>query len=509
MNHLVSEVPSPTEVELKFVVPPSRRGALSRALRSSPCRTQRLQSIYYDTTDDRLQAHGQSLRLRKEGQRWVQTAKAPTHDPLCRLEHNVSVVVSRGQSSPEPDLALHDNTLVGAAVRATLADTPQGLKNATLVERFRVSVSRMARTESVSGTCIELALDTGVILAGGHSISICEFEMEMKSGSEVELIRQASIWSFENGLWLSTLSKSEQGFRLAHGGSAGRPVTAIDAAVEPNVDAAGFLTATLASCLRPILGNASEIAAGALDEEFVHQLRVGLRRIRTALRELKRLGPTVEHAWERGFARAFRELGAHRDAVTVVPAIRAEMVAAGLDYVGEPKFAPLIRSPQAVVRDAEFQRIMLAILAYCRPQSDHGVRDSRARKALRAKLVRSLESLHRRLVHDASRFSSLSLAHQHRVRKRLKRLRYLSEFVVPLFDAKRIKRYLLSWHSAQDALGEYNDYQIALAAFNVDLHVGSRTKPALHWFALRLRDCVGHSERALRKAAKEPMFWKD
>ena len=509
MKHLVSEVPSRTEVELKFVVPTSRREALSRALRSSPCLTQRLQSIYYDTTDDRLQAQGQSVRLRKEGQRWVQTAKAPTHDLLCRLEHNVSVVISRGRSSPELDLALHDDTLVGAAVRATLGDTSQEPNNAGLVERFRVSVSRMARIESVSGTRIELALDTGVLLAGGQSISICEFEMEMKTGSEVELIRHATIWSYENGLWLSTLSKSEQGFRLAHGGSAGRPVTAIDAAVESNVDAAGFLTATLASCLRQILGNASEIAAGALDEEFVHQLRIGLRRIRTALRELRNLGPEVEPAWERGFARAFRELGAHRDAVTVVPAIRAEMVAAGLECVGEPKCAPLIRSPQAVVRDAEFQRTMLAILAFCRSQSDQGIRDRRARKALRAKLARSLESLHRRLVRDAPRFSSLSLAHQHRVRKRLKRLRYLSEFVVPLFDAERVKRYLGNWRGAQDALGEYNGHHIGLAVFCAGSQAGSRTKPALHWFALRLRDCVKRCERALRKAAKEPVFWEE
>ncbi|MEO8387956.1 CHAD domain-containing protein [Polaromonas sp.] len=509
MKYHVSEVPSPTEVELKFVVPPSKRGAISRALRSSPCRTQRLQSIYYDTADDRLEAQGQSVRLRKEGRGWVQTAKAPTDDPFCRLEHNVSVVVSRGRSSPELDLALHDGTLVGAALRATLGDASQGLNDAALVERFRVNVSRMARTESARGTLIELALDTGVILAGGQSIPICEFEMEMKAGSEVELIRQATTWSSENGLYFSTLSKSEQGFRLAHGGSEGRPVTAIDAAVKLNVDAAGFLVATLANCLRQVLENASEIATGASDEEFVHQLRVGLRQIRTALRELRGLGPEAEPAWERSFARAARELGAHRDAVTVVPAIRAAMIAAGLKWDGEPKSASLIRSPQSVVRDAEFQQTMLAILAFCRSQSDQGMQDRRARRALRAKLVRAIEALHRKLVRDAPLFSSLSLAHQHRVRKLVKRLRYLSEFTAPLFDAERVKRYLDSWRGAQEALGEYNDYRVGLAAFSADLQVESRAKSALRWFALRLRDCVKRCERTLHKAAKAPVFWKE
>jgi inorganic triphosphatase YgiF len=94
------------EIELKFIVPSSRRKALLRALKSQPCRTQRLQSIYYDTADDRLQVHGQSVRLRKEGRRWVQTAKAATHDLFCRLEHNVNVILPRRQTSPGPNLAL-------------------------------------------------------------------------------------------------------------------------------------------------------------------------------------------------------------------------------------------------------------------------------------------------------------------------------------------------------------------------------------------------------------------
>ena len=122
MNRLVSKILSSTEVELKFVVPPSRSGALSRALRSSPCRAQHLQSIYYDATADQLQAQGQSVPLRQEGRRWVQTAKAPTYATLYRMDHNVSVVASHGQSSAKLDLALHNSTLVGAAVRATLVN---------------------------------------------------------------------------------------------------------------------------------------------------------------------------------------------------------------------------------------------------------------------------------------------------------------------------------------------------------------------------------------------------
>jgi triphosphatase len=507
MNRSASEIRSSREVELKFVVPPPSRVAMSRELRSNPCRTRRVQSIYYDTADDSFEAHGQSVRLRKEGQRWVQTAKASASDPLCRLEHNVRVVAPRGRRSPEPDLALHDDTPVGVALRTTLSAIYQKRGDAVLVERFRVDISRMSRIESGDGTRIELALDTGSVLAGARSVAICEFEMKMMAGSAVDFIRQASVWSSGKGLWLSTLSRSEQGFRLAHGNSEGRPVRAIEAVVESNVDTAGFLASTLASCILQILGNASEIAAGALDEQFVHQLRVGLRRIRTALRELGTLVPGVDPEWEEVFARAFRELGTHRDAVMIVPAIRAEMLAAGLECVGEPTSAQTMRTPQAVVRDDEFQRTLLAILAFCHSGSRADTSYRRGRKALQTKVARLLKSLHATLSRDAGRFSSLSPAHQHRVRKRLKRLRYLSEFAAPLFDADRVRRYLGSWRQAQDALGEFIDHRIGLAAFNASAEAEPR-KPVLVWFAHRIRDCVKRSERTLRKAARRPVFWE-
>jgi triphosphatase len=304
------------------------------------------------------------------------------------------------------------------------------------------------------------------------------------------------------------LSKAERGYRLAHGSSGGHPVTAVAAEMAPNVDAARFLVTTLASCLQQVMGNASEIIAGPLNEELVHQLRIGLRRIRTALRELSSLSPQVEPTWERCFARASRELGAHRDFVTVVPAIRAEMAAAGLKWIGNLGMMPFIRSPQALVSDAEFQRTILAILEFCHSASEHGKPADHARKALRVTLTRLLKTLHAKLVRDAEQFQSLSPEHQHRVRKELKRLRYVSEFVAPLFDVERVKRYLRDWRGAKDALGEYRDYCIGLDALGADLQTGSHNEPALDWLALHIKDRVKHCARTLRKAAKAPVFWE-
>ena len=61
------------------------------------------------------------------------------------------------------------------------------------------------------------------------------------------------------------------------------------------------------------------------------------------------------------------------------------------------------------------------------------------------------------MLRDGNASRSLEPAEQHRVRKRLKRLRYLGEFVAPLFGARGRALSSTQLEPAQDALGRHND----------------------------------------------------
>lgn len=493
------------EIELKFAVPAQARAALEAALKRGRVRTERMRAVYYDTQDDALARHAVSIRLRQEGKRWMQTAKTSTPNSLCRSEHNV-LVVGQGADQPVLDLALHDAQPVGRALRLALTDGGYPVANMALTERFRTDVRRLSRTVRIRGSKVELSFDVGNILAGNRAAVVREFELELKVGSMADLIELAKRWAARHGLSLSTLSKAERGVRLAHGASHGPPVTANRVEVRTPLNGRTFMCATIENCLSQVLANASEVDAGADDEEYVHQLRIGLRRLRTALRELGTACREIEPACESLLRSAFHELGLHRDGAVVVPAVRASLARAGCD--GEnPGSKPSARLPADVLRDPLFQWTMLNLIALVNRPIDPAGKKIIRKRALRSIIVKKLSGLHRSLTRDAQQFRKLDSSRQHRVRKRLKRMRYLSEFAMPLFGTKKVSRYLANWKEAQDALGEAVDLRTAYRALRAQSSQQGGLNFPNAWFEEHRRSAVARCRRALLQAVKKATFW--
>ncbi len=493
------------EIELKFTVPPSRFDEIAAALQTGDTERQHLLARYFDTDDGRLAARSVALRLRSENGRWVQTVKALTPDHVRRLEDNVDRDAPPDGGEPRPDPALHDGGAAGTALRAALGEAPP-----PLVERFRTDVERLVRREIADdGAVVELALDRGEVRAGDRSDAVSEFELELKSGAVKSLFDVAGRWAVDRGLALGTITKAERGGRLLADASPASPLTAAPPQVDRRGGTEPFVAAVLAICLKQILGNASELGGGGDEEGFVHQLRIGLRRLRTALRELDDFADGIDPSWEATFRRSFQALGAHRDAEAVLPTLRAEMRAAGLRYT-PPDAAPQASAatPADIVADRDLQRALLGVMAFCEALTVPRPREPRAKKRLQRQVAKRLDRLHDALARDARRFSRLSADRQHRARKRLKRLRYLAEFAEPLFGPKRVRRYLKSWKAAQDALGEANDHHVGLSLMRADLLPGADRRQAIRWTLATLQTLVERCEKTLRQAVRKKTFWQ-
>ena len=490
------------EIELKFQVPAGRRAEVDAAVagRAGAART-RLQAAYVDTPDRALANAGMALRLRREGRHWVQTLKGRTPDAMIRHEHNVS----RGSSTamPEIDASLHAGTRIGDALLALVAAQPAG----ALSVRFSTDILRRTRTMRMPGGQVELAFDVGRIRAAGRAIDIVELEIESTGGSPQAVLAAARRWVPRHGLWLDIRSKAERGDLLAAGGTVAAPTRAASVELSPEMSGHAAWQRVLGSCADQIIGNASQIASGEHLPEHVHQLRVGLRRLRSALDLFEDEGADV--ALGEPAATLFRRLGGARDAAVIESEFGADLIAA-LHAEGMAKDAELLPAsgvqelPAAVLREPAAQLFLLDLLA----ASQVPPPDDEPAPPLRERLARRLNRWHRQVLQDVARFGELDDAGLHRLRKRAKRLRYGAEFARSLFERRVLRRFLRAMDALQDRLGAITDALMATRAFREAPESHPHRAFALGWLSARRAALIRGAARELKAFRKVERFWK-
>jgi triphosphatase len=499
------------EIELKFQVDPARREAVRRAVlgQGAAAQTIRLQARYFDTPDHRLASAGLALRLRREGRsRWVQTLKGRGDGLMERLEHEV--VLPAGAPA-ELELARHDGTPAGAALLAALGSPPPPMFEsfATDIRRIRRRVrSRAAVGEAAT---IEVAFDEGSIRAvdgqGAQSVGVSEVEFELIEGSAPALLALASRWVQRHGLWLDVRSKAERGHALAIR-EAPAAVMAQAPLLSRRMRPARALAAMVQAALAQVLPNLAVMAQATQGgPEHLHQLRVGLRRLRTALREFGDGVDGVDLRWEPQLARVFRALGAWRDREVVGHVLAAAHDAArraGLATASSPTSLPATVAPRdtALLRGRDLHRLLLTLIGLALAG------DAARGRPLLDIARKRLSRLHKRVAADAARFDQLDAAARHRLRRRLKRLRYSAEFVAPLFAGKAVARYLARLKPAQDALGEGNDVALALARPAVATPQTVVDAFLLGWLSARHDALAAEAKSHLEALAGARRFWK-
>jgi inorganic triphosphatase YgiF len=522
------------EVELKFQVPAARRHAVLALVRGRAAavpRRVRLQAAYFDTPDRLLAQAGMALRLRREGRRWVQTLKGLGEDGLSREEHNLplsAAEVQPGASMADPQR--HAGVPVGARLLALLAGQPPQALACT----YRTDIWRLTRPLQGRLGRVELAFDEGWLLAGDARLPVCELEIELLEGHPLAVVEAARRWALRHGLWLDSRSKAERGDMLSRGVAVAAPRRAVDARLERGQTPRQALQAVIRACRDQVVANAAQVAADEFDAEHVHQLRVGLRRLRSGLQlfaEDPEAAALAEPLSEPA-AQLFRRLGAARDAAvqegevgTALQAALSEVDVAARLPVPAPSAAA--EAPARVLRDSPSQSLLLDLIAAglpaapvasagrggsashaAAPVRDHAQLPPSAQpKRLRSVLARRLNRWHRAILKDAATFATLDVAARHRLRKRIKRLRYAFEFLLPLYAPKPARRLRSALAAAGEALGELNDLYVAGAAYEALLDDEPRAWFALGWLAAERARAAAASAAALRALASTARPW--
>jgi CHAD domain-containing protein len=163
--------------------------------------------------------------------------------------------------------------------------------------------------------------------------------------------------------------------------------------------------------------------------------------------------------------------------------------------------------PALLLRESPQQNFLLDLLDMIETLN-HAAEPGAEPAPLRRLLRRRLQRWHARACADATGFAELDDEGRHRLRKRLKRLRYGIEFSAGLFDAERLRQGLKPLKQAQQVLGELNDLALALQACQAQLTQGPQAWFALAWFSAR-RDLLKQQALPMLQAfAAAPVAWK-
>ncbi len=459
----------PTETELKLRLPADcvarlQRNPLLKSLSISRPVRQQLYSVYYDTPNFDLKRHGVALRLRRSGKRWVQTIKgggsvaAGLHQ---RDEWEAPVLKA------QPDFTkITDPALIKLFAATELRERLQPV----FTTEFTRSI-RMLRL--AGGGEAEFCLDRGQVIAGDASAPLCEIELELKSGNPGQLFQFALELLHSVPLRLENASKAERGYLLYPDGRS-PPLKAAPVELDAEMSVSAAFKAITWNCLNHLHSNETGMLAGR-DIEYLHQMRVALRRQRSALSIFSRIfskAAFVPLAQELKWLTS--QFGPARDWDVFVTETLTPVCAS---FPGHPGMMVLQdkckqlrhqhnEAARHAVESAHYAESMLQLGAWVSTEawlSEPGLAASvklagaGAEVPVKKFATALLAHRHRQLKKYGKELMNSSVAELHALRIVVKKQRYTTEFFAGFYSGRETRRYLRTLSVLQDILGAMND----------------------------------------------------
>ncbi|MGE5478486.1 MAG: CHAD domain-containing protein [Bacteroidales bacterium] len=500
------------EIELKLAIDAQalnrvKRLPLLRQHRNGRTKVKELRSVYYDTADLRLAEAGITVRLRLDGGKPLQTVKT--------AGSRASGLFSRREwECPLPGEALDT-----AQLRATgLALLDDDAVLSALRPVFNTDIRRSVHDLAGDGWAVEMAIDVGEVRAGDKRQPISEIELELRQGSPRDLFALARTIAEAVPVRLLALSKSDRGYDLAadRGPAA---VKARPAVLDDDHSVADAFRSIARNCLHHLLANQQALLENG-DGEAVHQMRVALRRLRSALKIFRPLvdGPPLtplreEMRW------LLSQLGPARDSEVFLDEIVAPVVQRHAEQAGMAALhqhwsrhcADDLAAACVAVADSRFALLVLDLGAWVEagPWSEAEI-GARKLAPFARKVLKRLAAKLRKAGGKSLR--PLSPPALHHVRILGKQLRYAAEFFAPLYGKAATRETLSRLGRLQDCLGEINDIAVAGPRLAACHHLGETAWAAglvAGWHEARRPALMAEADTLWADWRKRDHFWDD
>lgn len=465
-----------------------------------PDQSGRLHAIYFDTEDHALRREGISLRIRHENGGAIQTIKASGG--------HGSVAMDRGEWEIPVNDGLDLRAAAGTPLEALLSD--EAIRE-SIRPLFTIDTERQAFEAEFGGSLIEIALDRAKASGRQQDASFLEVELELKQGNPAALFALARSLSQAAPLRLSTLAKSERGYRLLDSESL-KPSRAKPIKLPKKATCAEAFQVIARSCLSQMVHN-EVLVRQTQDPDALHQMRVGLRRLRAALslfgKEL--LTDPESTAIKDDLRWAGQAMGQARDLDVLLERIGSSKAEYDESQIGkvEQSRGEAYRTLLETLESRRFMDVIIKTAAWIEA-GDWTSADAPDLRKARERRARdfAIDELSRRfklIRRNGKRLRKRSEDERHELRIRIKKLRYGAEFFASLFPSgkaqKRRKAQADILEALQERLGELHD-----------LAVGNSLVPSLvetspRRAKRRREKLLDKSKSAVKSLSKTDPFW--
>lgn len=441
------------ETEIKLALSPATAKRLPShpTLANLPPQRLQLTNTYYDTPDRRLQKKRLAMRFRKKDADWLLTVKRDAAAPGGLAQRSEwEVPAQPGQF----DFSHVDSPKIRRFLEELRGELVPWFTTDFTRDRWLLTPRKGAR--------VEVALDRGKITAGKRQETISEVELELLEGELGDLFQVALALQHNLTLHPQADSKAERGYRLATGSTLAS-AKASAAVIEAGDTALATYRKTVFASLAQLQGNERGLRETDAPE-YVHQARIAIRRLRTAIRVWQ---PLLPSQYRRDFNPRWRQLAAMlgdtRNWDVFVDEILPPLLKT---FPQHPDLPPLHqragerrasarKAAVASITSREYSHLLLEFTAATLALSE------RRQPTLLKFAPRSLEKCARRASTLAHRTRDVDPTVRHDLRVALKRLHDALDFFAPLLPAPDLARSLDRVTRLLDLLGSLNDLVVA------------------------------------------------
>jgi inorganic triphosphatase YgiF len=464
-----------TEIELKLQLSPkaARKLADHPLLANIQAQKLRLLNTYFDTPALELHARRVALRFRKKGWQWLCTVKS--------AEPASGGLAMRSEWEAPATPGTFDFGHVDADDFRDFLER----RSDQFVPIFTTDFRRQIWNVPFGESLIELAIDRGQIESRGQRTPICEIELELLSGKVDDIFNLTRQLQKDLDLFPAIASKAERGYSLFLNEPL-RPFKSKPVPINAEQTPVEAFRCIALGCLEHFQRNEKGLLTNG-DSEFIHQARVALRRLRSAI---KLFAPVLPPEFVNAYGQTWQTLaGALGDTRNwdvfleeTLPPI-AEVFSENRDIkrlrkAAQRRARSARKSVIGLLAVKEYPRLLLEFTAAVYTLGDTlplPIKDfarqqisSHARKARRM----------------ASRHAELSPEERHKMRIAFKKLRYTLEFFAPLLSQRKLRPYLAALSQLQDELGLINDH-ITAEALLAEALKGRPVGPIHGWISGR------------------------